>query len=128
MTSLPGPIAPPARLLMGPGPISAYPSVLTAMSGALVGQYDPFMTDTMAETQELYRRVWATENDATLLIDGTSRAGIEAAIVVISIPNAVLNAWLVYDAWGEREHTRDLPVLVAAVVARASVCCSHATR
>ncbi len=31
-TALPGPIAPPARLLMGPGPISAYPSVLTAMS------------------------------------------------------------------------------------------------
>ena len=86
MTALPGPIAPPARLLMGPGPISAYPSVLTAMSGALVGQYDPFMTDTMAETQELYRQVWATENDATLLIDGTSRAGIEAAIVSLVRP------------------------------------------
>lgn len=83
---IPGPIDPPARLLMGPGPISAYPSVLTAMSAALVGQYDPFMTQTMAETQELYRAVWNTRNDATMLIDGTSRAGIEAAIVSLVRP------------------------------------------
>jgi (S)-ureidoglycine-glyoxylate aminotransferase len=83
---IPGPIDPPARLLMGPGPISAYPSVLRAMSAPLVGQYDPFMTQTMIETQDLYRRVWATQNDATLLIDGTSRAGIEAAMVSLIRP------------------------------------------
>ncbi|MFF0910832.1 pyridoxal-phosphate-dependent aminotransferase family protein [Microbacterium enclense] len=71
---------------MGPGPISAYPSVLRAMGAPLVGQYDPFMTATMNETQELYRQVWRTENDATLLIDGTSRAGIEAAIVSLVRP------------------------------------------
>lgn len=88
MTSadLPGPIDPPARLLMGPGPISAYPSVLRSMAAPLVGQYDPFMTAAMAETQELYRQVWATGNDATLLVDGTSRAGIEAAIVSLVRP------------------------------------------
>ncbi|MFK4834961.1 pyridoxal-phosphate-dependent aminotransferase family protein [Microbacterium sp. ZW T2_14] len=86
MTDLPGPIDPPARLLMGPGPISAYPSVLRAMSAPLVGQYDPFMTATMTETQELYCGVWATGNEATLLIDGTSRAGIEAAIVSLVRP------------------------------------------
>ena len=84
--AIPGPIDPPARLLMGPGPISAYPSVLRAMSAPLVGQYDPFMTATMAETQELYRAVWATRNDATLLVDGTSRAGIEAAIASLVRP------------------------------------------
>ena len=84
--TLPGPIDPPTRLLMGPGPISAYPSVLRAMSAPLVGQYDPFMTGAMAETQELYRRVWATQNDATVLVDGTSRAGIEAAIVSLVRP------------------------------------------
>jgi (S)-ureidoglycine-glyoxylate aminotransferase len=80
------PLDPPARLLMGPGPISAYPSVLRAMSAPLVGQYDPFMTEAMADTQELYRRVWATSNDATLLIDGTSRAGIEAALASLIRP------------------------------------------
>ncbi len=80
------PIDPPARLLMGPGPIGAYPSVLRAMSAGLVGQYDPFMTATMSETQELYRAVWATTNEATLLVDGTSRAGIEAALVSLIRP------------------------------------------
>lgn len=86
MTLIPGPIDPPARLLMGPGPISAYPSVLRAMSAPLVGQYDPFMTATMAETQQLYRGVWSTANDATLLVDGTSRAGIEAALISLIRP------------------------------------------
>ncbi len=80
------PLDPPARLLMGPGPISAYPSVLRAMSAPLVGQFDPFMTAAMADTQALYRQVWATSNEATLLIDGTSRAGIEAAIFSLVRP------------------------------------------
>ncbi len=84
MTALP--IAPPPRLLMGPGPINADPRVLRAMSAQLVGQYDPAMTAYMAETQELYRRVFRTANDATLLVDGTSRAGIEAALVSLLRP------------------------------------------
>lgn len=84
--TLPDQIAPPARLLMGPGPVSAHPSVLRAMSAPLVGQYDPFMTAAMTETQELYRGVWATTNEATVLVDGTSRAGIEAAIVSLVRP------------------------------------------
>ncbi|MEJ1154334.1 alanine--glyoxylate aminotransferase family protein [Microbacterium marmarense] len=83
---IPGPIDPPARLLMGPGPIAAYPSVLEALGAPLVGQYDPFMTATMNETQELYRAVWATANEATMLVDGTSRAGIEAAMVSLIRP------------------------------------------
>ncbi len=79
-------IDPPARLLMGPGPINADPRVLRAMSAQLVGQYDPAMTAYMAETQALYRDVFRTQNDATLLVDGTSRAGIEAALVSLVAP------------------------------------------
>ncbi|MDM4762860.1 alanine--glyoxylate aminotransferase family protein [Galbitalea sp. SE-J8] len=71
---------------MGPGPISADPRVLRAMSARLVGQFDPWMTDAMSETQALYRDVFQTANDATLLIDGTSRAGIEAALVSLIEP------------------------------------------
>lgn len=80
------PIDPPPRLLMGPGPITADPRVLRAMSAQLVGQYDPSMRAYMAETQELYRGVFRTGNDATLLVDGTSRAGIEAAFVSLLEP------------------------------------------
>ncbi|AZZ57333.1 aminotransferase [Rathayibacter iranicus] len=71
---------------MGPGPITADPRVLRAMSAQLVGQYDPFMTATMTETQELYRQVFRTRNEKTMLIDGTSRAGIEAALVSMLEP------------------------------------------
>jgi (S)-ureidoglycine-glyoxylate aminotransferase len=80
------PVNPPARLLMGPGPIDADPRVLRALSTPLVGQYDPWMTSTMNETQALYRRVFGTGNDATLLVDGTSRAGIEAVLVSLLAP------------------------------------------
>ena len=86
MSISPLPINPPSRLLMGPGPINADPRVLRAMSAQLVGQYDPAMTGYMAETQELYREVFQTSNDATLLVDGTSRAGIEAAFVSLIEP------------------------------------------
>lgn len=74
-------INPPARLLMGPGPINADPRVLRAMSSQLVGQYDPAMTEYMNQTMALYRALYRTENRWTLLIDGTSRAGIEAVLV-----------------------------------------------
>jgi len=84
------PINPPPRLLMGPGPINADPRVLRAMSAQLVGQYDPAMTSYMNETMELYRGVFRTANEATLLIDGTSRAGIEAAFVSLIEPGDVV--------------------------------------
>lgn len=80
------PLSLPPRLLMGPGPINCYPQVLTAMSTQLVGQYDPAMTGYMNEVMALYRQVFKTENQQTFLVDGTSRAGIEAALVSILEP------------------------------------------
>ena len=74
-------INPPQRLLMGPGPINADPRVLRAMSSQLIGQYDPAMTHYMNEVMALYRGVFRTENRWTMLVDGTSRAGIEAILV-----------------------------------------------
>ncbi len=75
---------------MGPGPINADPRVLRAMSAQLVGQYDPAMTGYMNETMELYRGVFSTANEATLVVDGTSRAGIEAAFVSLIKPGDVV--------------------------------------
>ncbi|PJJ58229.1 (S)-ureidoglycine-glyoxylate aminotransferase [Mumia flava] len=80
------PINPPPRLLMGPGPVDADPRVLRSMAAPLIGQYDPAMTAYMDETSALYRDVFRTTNDATLLVDGTSRAGIEAALVSLLEP------------------------------------------
>jgi len=77
---------PPQRLLMGPGPINAYPRVHQAISSALIGQYDPVMTGYMNQVQSLYRGVFETNNQQTLLVNGTARSGIEAVLVSILKP------------------------------------------
>ncbi len=74
------------RLLMGPGPINADPRVLRAMGAPLLGQFDPQFRRYMAQTSELYRRVFQSANRWTLLVDGTARAGIEAALVSLIEP------------------------------------------
>ena len=74
-------INPPARLLMGPGPVNADPRVTRAMAASLIGQFDPVMTDYMNQTMALYRDIFKTKNEQTFIIDGTARAGIEAVLV-----------------------------------------------
>jgi len=85
-----GELDPPHRLLMGPGPVNAHPRVLRAMSADMLGQFDPEMTAYMNETMALYRQVFRTRNRWTLLIDGTARAGIEAAMVSLIEPGATV--------------------------------------
>jgi len=53
---------PEPRLLMGPGPVDAYPRVLRAMSVALQGQFDPQFTTYMNQVMALYRAVFQAEN------------------------------------------------------------------
>lgn len=81
-----GEIDPPQRLLMGPGPVNAHPRVLRAMSADLLGQFDPEMTGYMNQVMALYRPIFGTQNHWTMLIDGTARAGIEAALVSLVVP------------------------------------------
>lgn len=80
------PLNPPPRLLMGPGPIDADPRVLRAMSTPLIGQFDPVMSNFMQETRVRYQQVFKTQSTWSLLIDGTSRAGIEAIIMSAICP------------------------------------------
>lgn len=81
-----GEIDPPQRLLMGPGPVNAHPRVLRAMSADLLGQFDPEMTAYMNQVMALYRPIFGTDNRWTFLVDGTARAGIEAALVSLVAP------------------------------------------
>lgn len=85
-----GQINPPVRLLMGPGPVNAHPRVLRAMAADMLGQFDPEMTQYMNQTMDLYRQVFMTENRWTMLVDGTARAGIEAALVSLVEPGMKL--------------------------------------
>jgi (S)-ureidoglycine-glyoxylate aminotransferase len=79
-------INPAPRLLMGPGPINADPRVLRAMSAQLLGQFDPQFREYMKEVADLYRGVFQTANRWTLLIDGTARSAIEAALASLIEP------------------------------------------
>jgi (S)-ureidoglycine-glyoxylate aminotransferase len=72
---------PPPRLLMGPGPINADPRVLRAMATPLLGQFDPQFRQYMRETMALYRAVFGTNNDWTLVLDGTARSAIEMVML-----------------------------------------------
>jgi len=82
-----GEIDPPdRRLLMGPGPSNVHPRVLRAMSAAVLGQFDPEFTTTMNQVMALYRGVLQTANKWTFMVDGTSRAAIEAAMVSVLAP------------------------------------------
>ena len=77
---------PPKRLLMGPGPVNAHPRVLAAMAKPLLGQFDPKFREYMKQTSALYRGVFQTANRWTLLVDGSARAAIEAALASVIEP------------------------------------------
>ena len=73
---------PPACRLMGPGPVEVDPRVLNAISMPMLGQFDPRFTEYMNEVMSLYRDIFQTRNQWTLLVDGTARAGIEALSLI----------------------------------------------
>lgn len=74
------PLSVPNRLLLGPGPSNAHPTVLQAMSTAPLGHLDPAFLQIMDEIQSLLRYVWQTDNERTIAISGTGSAAMEAAI------------------------------------------------
>ena len=80
------PLNPPHRLLMAPGPVNVDPRVLAAMAKPTIGQFDPYMFQAMGEVQELFRAIFKTSNQQTLVVDGTSRSAIEAAFVSVLAP------------------------------------------
>ncbi len=56
------------------------------MSMPMLGQFDPRFTEYMNEVMSLYRGIFQTRNQWTLLVDGTARAGIEAVMVSLLNP------------------------------------------
>jgi alanine-glyoxylate transaminase/serine-glyoxylate transaminase/serine-pyruvate transaminase len=79
-------LAPPLRLLLGPGPSMVHPRVLRAMSTPLVGHLDPKFLEIMNEVQAQLRAVLRTENAFTIAVSGTGSAGMEAALVNLIEP------------------------------------------
>ena len=74
------PIATPERLLLGPGPSNAHPTVLQALSRTPIGHLDPLYIELMEEVQELLRYAWQTDNRLTIPMSGTGSAAMEATL------------------------------------------------
>lgn len=80
MASVPSPIAPPVRVLMGPGPSDIHPQVLAAMAAPTVGHLDPYFLQVMDEVQSMLRQVFRTKNELTMAISGTGSSGMETCV------------------------------------------------
>jgi alanine-glyoxylate transaminase / serine-glyoxylate transaminase / serine-pyruvate transaminase len=80
------PLAPPVRLLLGPGPSEIHPRVLAAMAAPTVGHLDPYYLTLMNDMQRLLRGVFRTENHMTLAISATGSAGMECTVVNLIEP------------------------------------------
>ena len=74
------PIDTPDRLLLGPGPSNAHPTVLHALSRTPIGHLDPLYVELMGEVQELLRYAWQTDNRLTLPMSGTGSSAMEATL------------------------------------------------
>ncbi len=79
-------INPPHRLLMAPGPTTVDPRILSAMALPTVGQFDPYMLKIMSEVQEMLRYTFKAPGYEALMVDGSSRAAIECALVSVITP------------------------------------------
>jgi alanine-glyoxylate transaminase/serine-glyoxylate transaminase/serine-pyruvate transaminase len=84
-TALP-PLAVPERLLLGPGPSNAEPTVVAAMNRQPIGHLDPAYLQIMDEVQELLRYAWQTDNELTYAIPGTGSAAMEATLANVVEP------------------------------------------
>ncbi len=73
-------LAPPNRILMGPGPSNVDPRVLRAMTHQPIGHLDPDFLSIMDEVREGLRRLFRTQNGLTFPISGTGSAGMEACL------------------------------------------------
>jgi alanine-glyoxylate transaminase / serine-glyoxylate transaminase / serine-pyruvate transaminase len=74
------PLKVPDRLLLGPGPCNAHPTVLQAMSTSPLGHLDPDFLKIMDEIQAMLRYVWQTDNPHTIAVSGTGSAAMEATL------------------------------------------------
>ncbi|MBI2535715.1 MAG: alanine--glyoxylate aminotransferase family protein [Gemmatimonadetes bacterium] len=81
-------LAPPDRLLLGPGPSNPDPQVLAAMAAPLVGHLDPYFLQLMDETMGWLRQVFRTKNHHTIPMSGTGTAGLEMILLNLLEPGA----------------------------------------
>ena len=79
-------LAPPRRLLYGPGPSMVDPRVLEAMGNPAVGMRDPYFLKLIADIQVGLRAAFGTENKVTFPLPAGGSGGMEAAVANFVYP------------------------------------------
>lgn len=79
------PLSVPRRIILGPGPSSANPAVLRAMSQPIVGYLDPWYFEFLEEVSAMLAEVWQTQQRA-FAVAGAGSAGMEAGLVSLLEP------------------------------------------
>ena len=69
----------PRRVILGPGPSSASPRVLRAMSQPIIGYLDPAYFEILDQVATMLSRVFIT-NQTTMAVAGAGSAGMEAGL------------------------------------------------
>ncbi len=86
MATIPTPLDPPRRTLLGPGPSDVAPAVLQAMAKPTLGHLDPRFLAVMDEIGDMLRALFGTANALTLPMSGTGSAGMETVFVNLLRP------------------------------------------
>ncbi|MCD5003012.1 alanine--glyoxylate aminotransferase family protein [Enterococcus saccharolyticus] len=76
----------PSRTIMTPGPVESNPVALQAMSSRMLGQFDPAFLTIMNNVKEMIKIPFGTKNKQAFAVDGTSRSGLEAALIALIEP------------------------------------------
>ena len=79
----------PRRIILGPGPSSAHPKVLSAMSNSVIGYLDPDFFKIMEEVSEGLSKVYNSTGHS-FAIAGSGSAGMEAGFVNLISENEKL--------------------------------------
>ena len=73
-------IAPPKRLLYGPGPTTVDPRVYEALSQPIVGLRDPYFLEVMRDIQAGLREAFGTVNQKMFLVPASGSGAMETAV------------------------------------------------
>jgi len=79
------PLTVPRRVILGPGPSSANPRVLRAMSLPIIGYLDPAFFDLLDELTGMLGQIFRTKQYA-FAVAGAGSAGMEAGLVSLASP------------------------------------------
>jgi len=81
-------IAPPKRLLYGPGPSMVEPRAYEAMSQPVLGIFDPYQLEVLDDIRVGLRTVFGTQNQATFPVPAGGSGAMEAALANFIVPGS----------------------------------------